>query len=106
MRVILAAPDTDDAEWLAHVLGGAGYSVVVLPDVGPSSPELKDADLVITDITGARALGDAGPTRRLLIAPRGATVDLAAIEGRFTDVLAMPSAPEDVLAHVERAARK
>lgn len=104
MRVVLACSDPDRADWLAHVLGTAGFSVVVLPEVTPSSPELRGAELLIADGDSARALGTSGPTRRVLLSSRGGTVDLAAIEGRFADVLALPAPEEEVVARIRHAA--
>jgi DNA-binding response OmpR family regulator len=100
MRVVLACRDTERADWLAHVLGGAGFSVVVLDEVNPTSPELKGAELMIVDGEAARSLGTSGPPRRLLLSSRGATVDLAVIEGRFSDILALPASAEEVVARV------
>ena len=105
MRVPLACKDAERADWLAHVLGEAGFSMVVLPEATPESPELKGAELLITDGDSAKALGRAGPSRRLLLSSRGATVDLAVIEGRFTDVLALPASEEEVVARVRHAVR-
>jgi len=77
--------------------------MVVLTEVSPSSPELKGAELLITDSESAKGLEGAGPARRLLLSSRGATVDLAVIEGRFTDVLALPASKEEVVARVRHA---
>jgi DNA-binding response OmpR family regulator len=100
MRVVLVCKDAERADWVAHVLGEAGFSVVVLSDVSPASPELRGAELIITDGEAARALGTSGPARRLLLSSRGATVDLAVIEGRFSDILALPASKEEVIARV------
>ncbi len=101
--MVLACRDAERADWLAHVLGEAGFSVVVLAEVVPTSPELKGAELLITDGESARSLAGAGPSRRLLLSSRGATVDLAVIEGKFTDVLALPAAEEEIVARVRHA---
>lgn len=100
MRVVLACGDADRAEWLAHILGTAGLSVVVLSEISASSPELRGAELIIADSEAAAMLGDAGPARRLLLSSRGSTVDMSAIEGRFLDVLALPASEEEVVARV------
>ncbi len=100
MRVILACKDPENADWLAHVLGEDGLSVVVLPDVAPDSPELRGAELLIVDGASAAALGDAGPIKRVLISARGATVDLTAVQGRFSDILVIPAPSEEVVARV------
>ena len=105
MRVVLACKDSERADWLAHVLGEAGFSVVVLNEVTAASPELKGAELLITDGESARALEGAGPSRRMLLSSRGATVDLAVVEGRFTDVLALPASKEEVVARVRHAVK-
>lgn len=105
MRVVLACGDAERADWLAHVLGEAGFSVVVLPEVTATSPELRGAELLIADGESARAVGTSGPSRRMLLSSRGGTVDLAAIEGRFADVLALPAPEEEVIARVRHAAR-
>ncbi len=104
MKIVLVSGDSKTADWLAHVLGDAGFSVVILPEVSPASPELKSADLVIADEAGAAGLGDGGPSRRLLLSSRGSTVDLGVIQGRFSDVLALPTSGEDVVARVRHAA--
>lgn len=103
MRVVLAAVDTERADWLAGVLGSAGFSVAVLTDPVPTSPELRGAELLIVDSKGAEALGDAGPARRLLIAPREGTVELADVESGYKDVIAIPSPPDEVVARVRHA---
>src|SRR5438874_1700878 len=96
MRVILASKDEDATEWLAGVLGSGGYSVVVLPDATPESPELRNAELLIADPEAIKALGEAGPKRRLLLSPRGSMVDMSMINS-FADVLTPdPLAPKDV----------
>jgi len=99
MRVILASKDVEAREWLAGVLGSGGYSVVVLPDATPDSPELRGAELLIADPEAIRTLGDAGPKRRLLLSARGGMVDMSLIES-FSDVLAVPGNPEEVLARI------
>lgn len=103
MRVVLAAKDTERADWLAGVLSSAGFSVALLSDPAPTSPELRGAELLIVDPAGAEALGDAGPIRRLLIAPRDGTVPLDAVRGKFRDVLAIPSPAEEIVARVRHA---
>jgi DNA-binding response OmpR family regulator len=100
VRIVLASSDSEASEWLAHVLGDAGYSVVVLDEITPSTPELRGADLLIADASAASSLGDAGPARRMLLSSRGGTVDLAAVQGRFADVLALPTTEEEVVARV------
>jgi hypothetical protein len=100
MRVLLACADDDRADWLAHVLGEAGFSVVVLAEVSPTTPELKRAEVIIADSEAAAALGEAGPRHRLLLSSRGSTVDLLAIKGRFADVLALPASEDEVVARV------
>jgi DNA-binding response OmpR family regulator len=105
MRVILASKDAEATEWLAGVLGAGGYSVVVLVDASPSSPELRGAELLIADPEAAHSLGDAGPKLRLLLSPRGGTVDMSLIDA-FADVLAVPGSPEEVLARIEHVLNK
>lgn len=100
MRIVLACRDPEHADWLAHVLGEDGMSVVVLAEVGPSSPELRGAELLIVDSESAASVGDEGPTRRVLLAARGATIDLTAVQGRFADILVIPTAEEEVIARV------
>jgi DNA-binding response OmpR family regulator len=100
MRVVLAAKDPESANWLADVLSAAGFSVAVLSDPSPTSPELKGAELLIVDRGGAAALGGAGPSRRVLIAPREGTVTMSDVEAGFREVIAIPSAPEEVVARV------
>ena len=100
MRVVLAASDPEQADWLVGVLAGAGFSVAVLSDPLPTSPELKGAELLIVDRMGAAALAGAGPARRMLIAPREGTVDLADVSSGFRDVIAVPSPAEEIVARV------
>ena len=100
MRVILASKDEEATEWLAGVLGSGGYSVVVLAEVDPASPELRGAELLIGDPDALRNLGDAGPRHRLLLSHRGGTVDMSLINS-FADVLAVPGPPDEVLARIE-----
>lgn len=100
MRVVLAASDPESVEWLADVLSSAGFSVAVLSDPSPTSPELRGAELLIVDSVGAAALAGAGPSRRLLIAPREGTVTMTDVESGFRDVIAIPSPPEEVVARV------
>ncbi|MEX2539916.1 MAG: hypothetical protein WD646_14815 [Actinomycetota bacterium] len=102
MRIVLAAADPEATEWLAGILGAEGFSVVVLPEPDPAAPELRGAELLIADESAASSLGDAGPTRRMLLSPRGGTVDLTQID-RFADVIAVPSVPEEVIARVRHA---
>ena len=103
MRVVLAAKDSERADWLAGVLSSAGFSVALLSDPTPTSPELRGAELLIVDPEGAEALGGAGPARKLLIAPRDGTVQLDAVQGGFRDILAIPSPPEEIVARVRHA---
>jgi DNA-binding response OmpR family regulator len=100
MRVVLASSDAERADWLAGVLSAAGFSVAVLSDPVPTSPELHGAELLIVDRKGAEALAGAGPARRMLIAPREGTVDRNDIEAGFRDVLAIPSPPDEIVARV------
>ena len=103
MRVVLACADVDVADHLAHVLGGDGFSVVVLPDIDPTSPELRGAELVLLDTDSAKALGDEGPARRILISARGTTLDLNAVQGRYSDILVVPAPDEEIVARVRHA---
>ena len=41
MRIVLACQNTEHADWLAHVLGEDGFSVVVLPEVDPTAPSSR-----------------------------------------------------------------
>jgi hypothetical protein len=82
------------------VLSAAGFSVAVLSDPSPTSPELHGAELLIVDSGSADALAGAGPSRRVLIAPRDGTVDRSALESGFRDVLAIPSPPDEIVARV------
>lgn len=100
MRVVLAASDAEGSEWLAGVLLAAGFSVAVVSDPSPTSPELRGAELLIVDRAAAKALAGAGPARRLLIAPREGTVDLIDVEAGFKDVIAIPSPPDEIVARV------
>jgi hypothetical protein len=102
MRIVLAAADPEATEWLAGILGAEGFSVVVLPEPDPAAPELRGAELLIADESAASSLGDAGPARRMLLSPRGGTVDLTQID-RFADVIAVPSVPDEVIARVRHA---
>ncbi len=104
MRIVLACTDPEQADWLAHVLGDAGMSVVVLPSIDPTSPELRGAELLIVDSASAASLGDAGQVRRVLLSARGATIDLTAVQGRFSDILVVPAPPDEVVARVRHAA--
>jgi DNA-binding response OmpR family regulator len=106
MRVVLASADQDAANWLDDVLRGGGFSVVVLADASPSSPELHGADVLIVDAATADGLANAGPARRLLLAPRGATLDLDAVRRGFADVIVVPSDPDEVVARVNYAASR
>jgi DNA-binding response OmpR family regulator len=99
MRVILAAKDAATREWLAGVLGSGGFSVVVLTDASPDAPELRGAELLIADPESFAALGDAAPSRRLLLSARDGMVDMSMIDS-FADVLAVPGEPDEVLARV------
>lgn len=103
MRIVLASDNLDATNWLDDVLRGGGFSVVVVPDASPSSPELHGADLLIVDSQTAGALAGAGPVRRLLLAPRGSTLDLDAVRRGFSDVLVVPSDPDEVVARVNHA---
>jgi hypothetical protein len=100
MRIVLACADPELADWLAHVLGEDGISVVVLPHVGPNSPELKGAELLIVDGPSAKALGDDGAVKRVLLSARGSTIDVSAIQGRFADILVVPAPEDEVVARV------
>lgn len=106
MRVVLASSDPEQADWLAGVLSVAGFSVAVLFEPAPTSPELKGAELLIVDRSAAAALAGVGPSRRLLIAPRDSTVDLSDVESGFRDVIAIPSPPDDIVARVRHAMTK
>ena len=106
MRVVVAVKDEAGAEWLAHILSQAGYSVALVPEVTAESPELHGAELLIADRDRAGVLGEAGPRCRILFAPRGGTVELSDLEKGFAEVIAMPSPPEDVIARVEHAIRR
>ncbi len=106
MRVVLASANFDATNWLDDVLRGGGFSVVVLPDATPTSPELHGADLLIVDSTTAHGLEGAGPVRRLLLAPRGSTLDLDAVRRGFSDIIVVPSDPDEVVARVNHAASR
>lgn len=103
MRVVLAAKDTERADWLASVLSAAGFSVALISDPIPTSPELRGAELLIVDPEGAEAIGSAGPSRKLLIAPRDGTVSMDDLGAGFRDILAIPSPPEEIIARVRHA---
>lgn len=100
MRIVLACSDVERADWIAHVLGEDGFSVVVLTEVGASSPELRGAELVIADPASAKDLGEEGDFKRVLLSSRGSTIDLSAIQGRFADILVVPAPAEEVVARV------
>jgi hypothetical protein len=106
MRVVLACRDVEQADWLAHVLGEDGFSVVVLPEVTPSSPELRGAELIILDGAAAKSIGDAGPPCKVLLSARGTTVDLSSVQGRFADILVIPAPADEVVARVRHAMAK
>jgi DNA-binding response OmpR family regulator len=106
MRVVVAAKDDQGAEWLTHVLAQAGYTVAVVPEITSSSPELHGADLLVADRENAVAIGDGGPRCRILLAPRGGTIEIADVERGFADVIAFPSEPDEVVARVEHALRR
>jgi DNA-binding response OmpR family regulator len=106
MRVVVAAKDAEGAEWVTHVLSRAGYTVAVVPDITPTSAELRGAELLIADRDGAAAIGDAGPRCRILLAPRGGTIEMSDLESGFVDVIAVPSEPDEVVARVEHALRR
>jgi DNA-binding response OmpR family regulator len=103
MRVVLASGDTEATAWLDDVLRAGGFSVVVVPDASASSPELHGADVLIVDAKTADGLVGRGPHRRLLLAPRGGTIDLDAVKRGFSDVIVVPSDPDDVVARVNHA---
>ncbi len=100
MRIVLACQNPEHADWLAHILGEDGLSVVVLPDVTGTSPELKGAELLIVDSASAASLGDGGPAKRVLLSARGSTIDLTAVQGRFADIIVIPTPDEEVVARV------
>lgn len=100
MRIVLACHDPERADWLAHVLGGDGLSVVVLVDVNEQSPELRGAELLIVDAESAATIGEGGPTRRVLLSDRGSTIDLTAVQGRFSDILVVPAPDDEIVARI------
>jgi HD-GYP domain-containing protein (c-di-GMP phosphodiesterase class II) len=103
VRVVVVSHDLEAAEWLGSVLRSAGLSVVILPTPDPRSPELEISELLVADRDAAAALGPAGPAKRILLVPRGQTVDLAtAMGGGFGDLIVVPSPEDDVLAKVAR----
>jgi len=104
MRVVLVSGNLEATDWLDGVLRGGGFSVVVLTEATPTSPELHGADVLIVDTKTAEGLADAGPPRRLLLAPRGSTLDLDAVRRGFSDVIVVPSDPDDVVKRVSFAA--
>jgi len=106
MRVVLASANHEATTWLDDVLRGGGFSVVVLSDATPNSPELHGADVLIVDTATADGLAAAGPARRLLLAPRGSTLDLDAVRRGFADVIVVPSDPDEVVARVNHAASR
>lgn len=107
MRVIVSSTDESASGWLESVLRSAGLSVVVLPTPDPGSPELAGAELLIADPHCAKALTGVGPDRRMLLIPRGQTVDVAAaVSGGFMDLIVVPAPEDDVLGRVGRALDK
>jgi DNA-binding response OmpR family regulator len=100
-RVVLASRDTDQADWLAGVLGQAGLSVSVVDDLSSESPELRGAELAILDEPSAEVLGEAGPSKRVLLASRDGTVDLNAVRSGFADILALPVDDEEAVARIQ-----
>ena len=103
MRVVVASTDSEAAEWLRGVLQSAGLSVSVLADAGPDSPELDGADLLIADGDAARKIAGAGPRRKIMLVPRGGSVDVSEVlAGGYSDMLSMPAADEDILVRVGR----
>jgi hypothetical protein len=100
MRIVLACRDPEHADWLAHILGEDGLSVVVLQEVDPKSPELKGAELLIVDSESAALIGDAGPPKRVLLSARGSTIDLTAVQGRFAEIIVIPAPEAEVVARI------
>ena len=88
------------ALWHERDISHSSVERVVLPDATPESPELRNAELLIADPEAIKALGEAGPKRRLLLSPRGSMVDMSMINS-FADVLAVPGAPDEVLARIQ-----
>jgi hypothetical protein len=103
MRVVLACRDIERADWLAHILGNNGLSVVVLPEVTASSPELKGADLLILDAESASTIGEAGSIKRVLLSARGTTIELEALTGKYADILVVPAPDDEVVARIQHA---
>lgn len=103
MRVVVASSNTEATAWLEPVLRAGGFSVVVVPDATLESPELHGADVLIVDKYTADVLADAGPIRRLLLAPRGGTLDLEGVRRGFSDIIVVPSDEAEVVARVRHA---
>lgn len=103
MRVVVASSNAEATAWLEPVLRAGGFSVVVVPDATVDSPELHGADVLIVDTKTADVLADARPIRRLLLAPRGGTLDLEAVRRGFSDILVVPSDEDEVVARVKHA---
>lgn len=103
--MLVASTDAEATEWLATVLGGAGYTVVVIPNVEPTSPELKVVDVAIVDGAAASRLGAPEGPIRILMAPRGGTIDIAGLRESFSDVIVVPSDPDEVVARVQAVHR-
>jgi len=103
---VLVSGNAEATDWLDGVLRAGGFSVVVLTEASPASPELRGADVLVVDTKSADALSDAGPWPRLLLAPRGSTLDLDGVRRGFADVIVVPSDPDDVVARVSYAAAR
>lgn len=104
MRVVVASDDVAASTWVETVLRGGGFSVVVVPDATEASPELHGADVLIVDSKSAHAFVDVRQIRRLLLAPRGKTLDLDGVRQGFTDIIVVPSDEADVVERVRLAA--
>jgi DNA-binding response OmpR family regulator len=106
MRVVLAASDAEATTWLDDTLRAGGFSVVVVPDATPASPELHGADVLIVDAGTAQGLSGVSSVRRLLLASRTSTLDLDSVRSGFADIIVVPSDPDDVVARVSFAASR
>jgi DNA-binding response OmpR family regulator len=104
MRVVVASDNAKATAWLEPVLRSGGFSVVVVTEATLESPELHGADVLIVDSKTADALADAArPIRRLLLAPRGGTLELEHIRRGFSDIIVVPSDESEVVARVRHA---
>ena len=104
MRVVVASDDVAATTWVETVLRTGGFSVVVVPDATEQSPELHGADVLIVDSKSAHSFADVRQIRRLLLAPRGKTLDMDGVRQGFADIIVVPSDEAEVVERGRHAA--